>query len=108
MKKHLKPWALLLAQAAVFYLLPPLARPLGAIGTVLALLLSTFVLALLMGRAEAGKIRWLYPLFTAAVFAPSVFLYYNSSALVHTTWYFVLSGFGLILGMLTGNHDGPN
>ena len=38
---------------------------------------------------------------TAAIFVPTVYLYYNESAMVHAIWYLVVSLIGLIVGVIT-------
>lgn len=101
MTKYRRPLAILLAQLALFYLLPLAAKPLGAMGMVLLLIAATFALSFLMGAAPIGKERFLYPLLVAAAFIPSVFLYYNESALVQAVWYLVISGTGTLAGALS-------
>ena len=34
------------------------------------------------------------------LFIPSVFIYYNESALIHSLWYFISSGTGMIVGSI--------
>lgn len=99
MKKYSKQLGILLAQGAVFYLFPPLSRPVGPMVAVLGMLLATLTLAYGMG-GTAGKGKWLYPALTAALFLPSVFLYYNASALIQAAWYFMAALLGVTLGAL--------
>jgi len=40
----------------------------------------------------------LYPFIVAVIFIPTVMLYYNSSALIHSVWYLVVSAIGLFIG----------
>ena len=96
MKKHSRELLFLLLQAAAFYLFPLFARPFGPMGMVLMLLLFTFLLAVLMGLFSASRLKYLFPAAAALLFLPSVFLYYNESALIHALWYFVLSCAGLL------------
>ena len=82
----------------VFYLFPLFAKQIDAIGMVLFLITATFVLSALMGIISTNKIKYFYPLITAILFIPSVFIYYNESALIHSVWYFVVSVVGTAIG----------
>ena len=42
----------------------------------------------------------LIPIIIAITFVPSVFIYYNETALIHSLWYLAVSSFGLIIGMV--------
>ena len=93
MKKFMKEITLFIIQLLIFYLFP-----LFAIGMVLFLITATFVLSALMGIISTNKIKYFYPLITAILFIPSVFIYYNESALIHSVWYFVVSVVGTAIG----------
>ena len=88
-----------LIQLFMFYIFPLFAGPKDAMGMVAVIIISTFILALCMGVFSKNKMKYVYPLFAAALFVPSVFIYYNSSALVHSLWYFVTASIGLIVGI---------
>lgn len=96
MKKHTRELIFLLLQAAAFYLFPPFSLSFGPMGRVLMLLIFTFLLSVLMGLFSASGLKYLFPAAAALLFLPSVFLYYNESALVHALWYFVISCAGLL------------
>lgn len=100
--KNRKPVTIMLLHVLMFYLLPPVSKSIGPMGTVLLLVLGTFALSVMMGACPAAKGKLLYPLFTAAVFIPSVFLFYNESAMIHAVWYLVISLAGVLIGMMTG------
>jgi len=51
-----------------------------------------------MGSISKEKIKYLYPFIVAVIFIPTVMLYYNSSALIHSIWYLVISLVGLLIG----------
>ncbi len=91
---------ILLFQIGAFYLLPLFAGPTDIMGMVVMLILVTFTLALLLGLISGSSWKYLYPLAVAAVFVPSVFLYYNDSAMIHAVWYLVISAVGLLLGAI--------
>lgn len=100
MKKYLKEIIILIIQLLVFYLLPLFAGPTDAMGMVFLIILSVFILGSILGIISNQKIKYLYPLVISILFIPSVFIYYNESALVHTVWYFVISYIGLLIGTI--------
>lgn len=100
MKKHVKELIILAMQFVMFYIFPMCAGPTDAMGMVLIILLSTFVLSVLMGVFSDKRMKYIYPVIAAVIFIPSVFIYYNDSALIHSVWYLVDSGIGLLLGVM--------
>ena len=52
----------------------------------------------IIGAISNNKIKFLYPLIVSILFIPSVWIYYNSSALIHAVWYLVVSLIGLLIG----------
>ena len=101
MKKYLKEIIILLIQLFMFYIFPLFAGPTDAMGMVLLILLATLFLSLTITIISKEKIKYLYPIVSAITFIPSVFIYYNKSALIHSLWYFVSSLLGTILGIIT-------
>jgi len=100
MKKYLKEFIILILQLLVFYILPLFAGPTDAMGVVFLIILSVFILSLILGTISNQKIKYIYPLVISILFIPSVFIYYNESALVHAVWYFVISYIGLLIGSI--------
>ena len=100
MKRYLKEIIILLIQLFMFYIFPLFAGPTDAIGMVILILLATILLSFILGVISKEKIRYLYPFSVAIMFIPSVFVYYNESALVHSLWYFVVSIVGLWVGII--------
>lgn len=100
MKKHLKEIAVCLLQAFIFYLLPKIIGNIGAFGMVFSLLLTTFILSIIIGCISKNKIKYYYPVIVSLLFIPSVFIYYNESAFIHTLWYLVMSIIGLMIGII--------
>ena len=98
MKRCIKESLIFLFQLSLFYILPLFANPRDMIGMVLLIVLSTFLLSFLLGVLSDNKIKYFYPLATALAFLPSVFIYYNESALIHSVWYLVVSSVGLFIG----------
>ena len=101
MKKYLKEIITLLIQILIFYIFPLFAGPTDIMGMVVLMLLATLVLSLILTLISKEKIKYLYPLVVAIIFIPSIFIYYNESALIHSLWYFVSSLLGTILGIIT-------
>lgn len=100
MKNYLKEIILLLIQLFMFYVFPLFAGPTDAMGMVLLIILMTFWLSIFMGCFSNKKIKYLYPMIITLLFLPSVFLYYNKSAYVHSLWYFIISYLGIFFGIL--------
>jgi len=98
MKRFIKEIIILLIQLFVFYLLPKQIGNIGALGMVFLLLATTFVLSIIIGSISKEKIKYLYPIITSILFIPSIFIYYNESALVHALWYLVISYIGIAFG----------
>ena len=101
MKKYLKEIITILIQILIFYIFPLFAGPTDIMGMVVLMLLATLVLSLILTIISKEKIKYLYPLVVAIIFVPSIFIYYNESALIHSLWYFVSSLLGTILGIIT-------
>ena len=83
----------------MFYIFPLFAGPTDAIGMVVIILLSTFILSMIIGSISNSIITKFYPIIVAILFIPSIFIYYNESALIHSIWYLVDSAFGLLFGV---------
>ena len=98
MKKYLKESIILSVQLLAFYVLPLFAGPTDIMGLVILIILATFITSLNMGALSGRKLKYLYPIVVAALFLPSVFIYYNESALIHSVWYLVISAVGLLIG----------
>lgn len=100
MKKYIKETVILILQLLLFYVFPLAAGPTDALGMVFLIICGTFFLSTMMGVFSQSNIKYLYPGVTALVFIPSVFIYYNETALVHAVWYLVISFAGLGLAAL--------
>ena len=100
MKRYIKEIIIFLIQLFIFYIFPLFAAPTDAIGMVLLIIISTFVLATTIGIISNKKIKYIYPIVVSISFIPSIFIYYNESALIHTAWYLIISSIGLIIGAI--------
>jgi len=99
MKNHLKEIIILLIQIFMFYVFPLFSGPTDAMGMVFLILLVTFILSIFYGTIKI-KCKYLYPILISIIFIPSVFIYYNESALIHALWYLIDSSLGLIIGIV--------
>ena len=100
MKKYLKEIIILLIQLFMFYIFPLFAGPTDAMGMVVIIILSTFILSIIISSISKEKIKYLYPILISVLFIPSVFIYYNESALIHSMWYLTDSTIGIIIGTI--------
>ena len=100
MKKYLKEIIILLIQLFMFYIFPLFAGPTDAMGMVLIIIITTFVLSLIIAVISKEKIKYFYPIIVAILFIPSVFIYYNESALIHSIWYLVDGYIGTFIGVV--------
>lgn len=100
MKKYLKEIIILLIQMFMFYIFPLFAGPTDAMGMVFLIIISVFITAILISIISKNKVRYFYPIIISLLFIPSVFIYYNESALVHALWYVVISTIGLSIGTI--------
>lgn len=101
MKRFIKEIIILIIQIFMFYIFPLFAGPTDAMGMVFIIIFTTLLLSVILGSISKEKIKFLYPIVIAILFVPSVFIYYNETALVHSTWYFVISTIGILLGALS-------
>jgi len=98
--KYIKEIIILLIQLFMFYIFPLFAGPTDAIGMVLLILIVTFILSIVIVNFSKEKYKYLYPIVVSILFIPSVYIYYNESALVHSIWYLTISGIGILLGSI--------
>ena len=100
MKQYIKEIIILILQLFMFYIFPMFAGPIDATGMVFLIWLSTIILAMILAIVSTKKIKYSYPIVIGILFIPSVFIYYNESALIHSLWYLVSSGIGMIVGSI--------
>ena len=98
MKIEKKESLLFILQVVLFYVTPLMNQNGNPIGMVILLLLMTFLLSLLMGYFSKSWLSFIYPFFTAGAFLPSVWIYYNESAMIHSLWYLIVASIGVLLG----------
>jgi len=94
--KKMVPYVLLCTIA--FYLLPLFGQTTGSFMLILLVLIPfiCFLTSLVYGLKHDWNL--LYPILIGLLFAPTVFLYYNSSAWVYCLGYSFLSLVGIYIG----------
>lgn len=100
MKRYLKEIIILLLQLFMFYIFPLFAGPTDVIGMVVLIIVATLLFSAVIGFLSDKKMKYLYPIITAILFVPSVFIYYNETALIHSVWYLVVSSVGMLIGAI--------
>ena len=96
--KYLKEVIILLIQLLIFYICPLFTSENDMIGLILFIIIVTFILSFVLGLISREKFKYIYPLVICILFLPSVFIYYNESALVHALWYLIISLCGMLIG----------
>ena len=100
MRRYIKEIIIFMLQMFMFYIFPLFSGPTDAMGMVVLILSSTIILSMIFASVSFSKIKYVYPLIIAIIFVPSVFIYYNESALVHSLWYLITGYIGCILGIV--------
>lgn len=100
MKKYLSMVIIVLLQALVYFLAPQLFKVFNVNHVITGMLVATFGLSMIIIVASDSKLRFLYSIPAAALFVPSIPLYYNSGAYSTIIWYFGVSAVGVLLGFL--------
>ena len=100
MKRFVKEIIILVIQLFMFYIFPLFAGSTDAMGMVFLIICATLLLSVIMASISKEKIKYLYPIIVSILFIPSIFIYYNETAFVHSLWYLVVSSVGMILGTI--------
>ncbi|HEX5597016.1 MAG TPA: hypothetical protein VFX61_13525 [Micromonosporaceae bacterium] len=88
---------------ALYYLVPLVDRlypPEAKIGLVLLVLVNALVVLILTAVYSAmTRPAWPFPLLAAVLFIPSIYIYYNDSALIYAVFYLIVGAVGLGIGL---------
>ena len=98
MKKYIVEIIILIIQLCIFYIFPMFAGPTDIMGMIIIILFVTFILSILLGWMSKNTLKLFVPLIISILFIPSVYIYYNETALVHAVWYMCTSFVGLMVG----------
>lgn len=96
--KYKKMIPYLLFVIASYYLFPMVIKDTGMGMLVLLLILPFISLVTSFLYGLKNTFHPLFPLLIMVVYVPSIFLYYNSSAMIYVFIYGVLSIFGMFIG----------
>lgn len=107
MKKLQEMLNYLIVLALVFYATPVLVEDTGSGMFILLGLvpLSTFLVSLVYGWLKSFSL--LFPILVAALFVPTVYMFYNESALVYVAAYGVISLIGTFVGQILAARRRP-
>lgn len=97
MKKHIIPLVAFIIQTVLFYAVPENAQPGDEMGVVFVLFIAALALSVVAGVPKSF-LKIIYPVAVPLAFLPSVYIYYNESALVHCFWYFTVCAIGVLIG----------
>ena len=100
LSRYVKEIVVLLVQLIMFYMFPLSAGPTDVMGMVVIIIISVFILSIVIGSISNSKLKYFYPVIISILFIPSIFIYYNDSALVHALWYLIISYIGLGIGLI--------
>ena len=100
MKTNLKVLPYLLVNIVAFYLLPTMIKDTGSAMLVMLIGIPVicFVTSIVFGINHSFKL--FYPITVALLFAPTVFMFYNSTAWVYIIVYGVIALIGNFIGKL--------
>ena len=96
--KKMIPW--LAVVAAAFYLLPLLIRDTGSAMVVLLVALPVLCFFVAFAYGVKNRFHWVFPLLCGVLFVPSVFIFYNVSALPYALIYGVIALVGNLIAKL--------
>ncbi len=104
MKELKKAIPYLIVIIIAFYLLPNLIKDTGS-GILMLLIvipLTCFLTGLIFGIKNSFE--WYFPVLVGLLFIPSIFIYYNESALIYAPVYGVLTLVGEIIGRMLNKY----
>lgn len=99
MKKYIKEIIIVLLQLFIFYIIPIFTESSNPLGMIILIILVTLLLSITLGTISNNKIKYFYPILVSLLFIPSIWIYYNESALIHSVWYLIISSIGLLIGV---------
>lgn len=100
MKKYLSEIIISAIQLLIFYICPIFIDPIKFSTVILIMVLITLTLSFLIGFLSKSIIKYFYPLYTAIIFIPSIFIFYNSTTFIYTLWFLIVAIAGFVLGWL--------
>lgn len=99
MEKLKKMLPYLLINTGMFYLLPSLMKDTGSAMIILLILMPIGCFLTSLAYGVKNSFSWPYLIFVMLIFLPSIFIFYNESAMVYAFAY----GFISLLGSFVGD-----
>ncbi len=106
MKQNIKLIPYLLINTISFYLLPIFAKETTSAILVMLIMLPIicFTTGIIYGMRHS--FTWIYPLSISVLFAPTIFLFYNYTALIYIFGYGLISFIGILIGYKSKKGEG--
>lgn len=98
MEKLKKMLPYLLTIIGMFYLLPSLMKDTGSAIIILLILMPLGCFLTSLAYGVKNSFSWPYPIFVMLLFLPSIFIFYNESAMVYVFVYGLISLLGSFVG----------
>ena len=98
MDKIKKNWIYYLIIFIAFYLVPILIKDTGSGMFILLIVIPLITLIISIIYGLRNTFDFIYPLIVAILFIPTLFIYYNTSALVYVIVYSMIAVIGELLG----------
>lgn len=106
MKKILNETIIILVQLASLYLLPLIAMNFSKDAMILTVFINiviTVALSVILFVITSRKIKYFYPLVVLIIFIPSIFIFYNDSAIIYAIGHLLASLLGMGIGKVLNN-----
>ena len=105
MKIILKIFPYLIVNVVAFYLFPIIIKDTGSAMIIMLAGIPLICLATAIVFGVKNSFQWLYPVIVALLFAPTIFIFYNSTAWVYIIAYGVVALVGNFIGKLFFKHN---
>lgn len=90
----------LLVNVIAFYILPMIIRDTGTAMFVLLVGIPLICFATAIVFSMKNSFNWIYPLSVTLLFIPTIFIFYNSSAVIYIVAYGIIALVGSFIGSL--------
>lgn len=99
MEKFRKMIPYLLIHIGIFYLLPILMKNTGSAMIIILFLMPLTCFLTSIAYGSKNSFTWLFPILVMLIFIPSIFIFYNESAMVYVFVYGFISLLGSFVGV---------
>jgi len=98
MRKYFEEIVIFILQLVIFYVFPLVAVDNGAKGMLIIIILATFIAAVGFGGISKYKIKYYYPILTAILFIPAVYIYNTEFDFIDVLWCLASASLGVLIG----------